>query len=126
VDDRTLGFVDYVGNRQFISTGNLADNPKAFLFLMDYAHRRRIKIWGRARVVPADPELLKKLMPDDYVARPDQMILFEVEAWDVNCPQHIPQKFAGVDVARALGELESAIAALKDENAELKRKLHGI
>ena len=123
VDEHTLGFVDYVGNRQFISTGNLKDNPKAFLFLMDYAHRRRIKIWGRARVVAAEPELIKKLMPQDYAARADQVILFEVDAWDVNCPQHIPQKFAGVDVARALGELESVIAGLKDENAELKRKL---
>ena len=123
IDEHTLGFVDFVGNRQFISTGNLAENPKAFLFLMDYAHRRRIKLWGRARVVTAEAELLANLMPEDYAARPDQVILFEVEAWDVNCPQHIPQKFSGMDVARALGELESVIATLKDENAELKRKL---
>ncbi|MEO6607565.1 MAG: pyridoxamine 5'-phosphate oxidase family protein [Aestuariivirga sp.] len=126
IDEHTLGFVDFVGNRQFISTGNLAENPKAFLFLMDYAHRRRIKLWGRAKVVPADAALLEKLMPDDYAARPDQVILFDVEAWDVNCPQHIPQKFASADVAKALGELESVIARLKDENAELKRKLKGI
>ncbi len=123
VDERTLGFVDYVGNRQFISTGNLKDNPKAFLFLIDYAHRRRIKLWGRARVVAASPELVKKLMPQDYAARPAQVILFEVDAWDVNCPQHIPQKFSGVDVAKAIGELEAMIDALKAENIDLKRQL---
>lgn len=123
VDDHTLGFVDYSGNRQYISTGNLAENPKAFLFLMDYAHRRRIKLWGRARIVPPAAELLAQLMPEGYRAQPEQVILFEIEAWDSNCPQHIPQKFDAADVAAALARLEDRIAALESENRALKTKL---
>ncbi len=120
VDERTLGFADYAGNRQYISTGNLAENDKAFLFLMDYAHRRRIKLWGRARVVDDDPALAASLMPAGYRARPEQVILFEIEAWDTNCPQHIPQKFDAVDVAGAIDRLEARIAMLEAENATLK------
>ena len=82
LDDRTIGFADFAGNRQYITQGNLADNPKAQLFLIDYAHRRRVKIWGEARVVEGDPELLAKLMPEGYKARPEQAILFTVAAWD--------------------------------------------
>ncbi len=120
VDERTLGFADYAGNRQYISTGNLAENDKAFLFLMDYAHRRRTKLWGRARVVDDDPALAASLMPAGYRARPEQVILFEIEAWDTNCPQHIPQKFDAVDVAGAIDRLEARIAMLEAENATLK------
>ncbi len=117
---RTLGFADYKGNRQYITTGNLAENDHAFLFLMDYAHRRRVKLWGRARVVADDDALVAQLMPEDYEARPEQVILFEVEAWDINCPQHIPQKIDGADVARVLAELQERIAALEAENAGLR------
>jgi predicted pyridoxine 5'-phosphate oxidase superfamily flavin-nucleotide-binding protein len=90
---------------------------------MDYAHRRRIKLWGRARVVEGDESLTARLMPEGYRARPEQVILFEVEAWDVNCPQHIPQKFDATDVAEAIGERDEKIAALEAENAELKRQI---
>lgn len=117
---KTLGFADYKGNRQYITTGNLAENDRAFLFLMDYAHRRRVKLWGRARVVADDDALVQRLMPEDYEARPEQVILFEVEAWDINCPQHIPQKIDGADVARVLGELQERIAALEAENVALR------
>jgi predicted pyridoxine 5'-phosphate oxidase superfamily flavin-nucleotide-binding protein len=120
VDERTLGFVDYAGNRQYVSTGNLEENEKAFLFLMDYAHRRRIKLWGRARVVEGDEALTRRLMPDGYRARAEQVILFEVDAWDVNCPQHIPQKFDAADVERALAALQARVDVLEAENAELK------
>lgn len=120
IDDRTIGFADYTGNRQYVSTGNLAENNRAFLFLMDYAHRRRIKLWGRARVVENDPDLLARLMPQGYRARPELAIVFEVEAWDVNCPQHIPQKFDAADVAAAIAKLEARIAALEAENTQLK------
>jgi predicted pyridoxine 5'-phosphate oxidase superfamily flavin-nucleotide-binding protein len=120
LDERTIGFVDYTGNRQYISTGNLADNPKAFLFLMDYAHRRRIKLWGQARVVPADADYLARLMPEGYRAQAEQIILFEIEAWDSNCPQHIPQKFAATDVVDMIARLETRIAELETENARLK------
>src|SRR5215510_4070561 len=86
IDEHTLGFADYKGNRQYITTGNLADNPRAYIFIMDYAHRRRIKLWGRARVVADDAVLLARLWPEGYDARPEQIIVFEVEAWDTNCP----------------------------------------
>lgn len=120
LDDKTIAFVDYAGNRQYISTGNLADNPKAHLFLIDYAHRRRIKIWGTARVVEGEPELIAKLMPEGYKARPEQVMLFTVAAWDANCPQHIPQRFEAADVATALRERDEKIAALEAEIRELK------
>jgi predicted pyridoxine 5'-phosphate oxidase superfamily flavin-nucleotide-binding protein len=123
IDDHTIGFADYVGNKQYISTGNLAENDKAFLFLMDYAQRRRIKLWGRARVIDDDPALVAALMPAGYRARPEQSILFEVEAWDVNCPQHIPQKIDAADMAAAIARCQTRIAALEAENAGLKRQL---
>ncbi|MGZ5829038.1 MAG: pyridoxamine 5'-phosphate oxidase family protein, partial [Xanthobacteraceae bacterium] len=88
VDEKTLGFADYRGNRQYITLSNLAGNDRAYLFLIDYANRRRIKIWGRARVVEGDDALIKKLFDDGYRAKPERVILFTVEAWDVNCPQH--------------------------------------
>ena len=115
LDDRTIGFVDFAGNRQYITQGNLADNPKAYLFLIDYAQRRRIKIWGEARVVEGDPALTAKLMPDGYEARPEQVILFTVSAWDSNCPQHIPQRFEAADVAAALAARDKRIADLEAE-----------
>jgi hypothetical protein len=120
LDDRTIGFADFKGNRQYITQGNLADNPKAFLFLIDYAQRRRIKIWGRARIVEDDPDLVASLMPPGYEARPEQAILFDVAAWDTNCPQHIPQRFEAADVAAALAERDRRIAALEAEIARLR------
>jgi uncharacterized protein len=115
IDDKTIGFADFAGNRQFITQGNLAENPKAHLFLIDYTHRRRIKIWGEARVVEGDAALTAKLMPDGYKARPEQVILFTVSAWDSNCPQHIPQRFEAADVAAALADRDARIAALEVE-----------
>ncbi|MER9017619.1 pyridoxamine 5'-phosphate oxidase family protein [Mesorhizobium sp. M0898] len=120
LDERTIGFADFSGNRQFITQGNLNDNPQAFLFLIDYAHRQRIKIWGRARVVEGDAELTAKLMPQDYKARPEQVILFTVSAWDSNCSQHIPQRFEAADVAAALGERDKRIERLEQEIARLR------
>jgi uncharacterized protein len=119
VGPKTLGFADYRGNRQYITTGNLAENDRAFLFLMDYAHRRRVKLWGRARVSD-DAEVIASLMPEGYQAKPEQAILFEVEAWDINCPQHIPQKIDALDVERVLDELQRRIAELETENAALR------
>jgi predicted pyridoxine 5'-phosphate oxidase superfamily flavin-nucleotide-binding protein len=121
LDETTLGFVDYAGNRQYITLGNLAENDQAFLFLMDYAHHRRIKIWGRARVVEADPELISRLMPKDYPARVEHAVLFEVLAWDVNCPRHIPQKLDAGEVAKVLAKLQSRIQTLQAENDKLRR-----
>jgi uncharacterized protein len=118
VDERTIAFADFAGNRQFITQGNLADNPKVHLFLIDYAHRQRVKIWGEARVVEGDSTLIAQLMPKGYRARPEQVILLTVTAWDANCPQHIPQRFEAADVAAALAERDRRIEALE---AEVKR-----
>ena len=120
LDKNTLAFADYSGNRQYISQGNLSENRKAQLFLMDYAHRRRVKIWGEAGVVDDDPALLQSLMPQGYKARPEQVILFRISAWDTNCPQHIPQKFDAADVAAALAARDTRIAELEAELAALK------
>jgi predicted pyridoxine 5'-phosphate oxidase superfamily flavin-nucleotide-binding protein len=120
LDKSTLAFADYSGNRQYITQGNLSENPKAHIFLMDYAHRRRVKIWGEARVVDDDPALTKSLMPQGYKARPEQVILFRIAAWDTNCPQHIPQKFDAADVAAALASRDAKIAELEAELAALK------
>jgi uncharacterized protein len=120
IDDKTIGFADFAGNRQFITQGNLAENPKAHLFLIDYTHRRRIKIWGEARVVEDDDALIARLMPEGYKARPEQAILFTVAAWDVNCSQHIPQRIDAADVAAALVARDERIAELEAEVARLR------
>ena len=119
-DDRTIAFADFAGNRQFITQGNLSENAKAHLFLIDYAHRRRVKIWGEARIVEGDAALLGTLMPQGYKARPEQVMLFTVAAWDSNCPQHIPQRFDAADVASLLAERDARITALEAEVARLK------
>ena len=118
LDSKTLAFADYAGNRQYITQGNLAENARAYIFLIDYAHRRRIKIWGEARVIEDDPALLASLMPQGYRAKPEQTILFTIAAWDTNCPQHIPQKFDAADVAAALAARDTRIAELEAELAK--------
>lgn len=119
LDDRTIGLADYRGNRQYVTLGNLSENPRAYMFLMDYANRRRIKIWGTARVVEDDPALLERLMPDGYRARPEQAILFAVTAWDANCPQHIPLKIDAEAAAAALAARDARIAELEAQVARL-------
>lgn len=120
LDEHTIGFADFNGNRQFISSGNLAENPKAHLFLIDYTMRQRIKLWGTARVIEDDPDLIERLMPPDYKAKGEQAILFSVAAWDANCPQHIPQRLEASDVARALQSRDERIAELEAEIRRLK------
>jgi len=115
---RTIAFVDFTGNRQYITLGNLAENPRAHLFLIDYRHRRRIKIWGEARVVEDDPALVARLMPAGIRARAAQVIVFTVHAWDANCPQHIPRRYDEAEVAQVLAERDLRIATLE---AELQR-----
>lgn len=117
LDDQTLAFVDFSGNRQYITHGNLAENAKSHLFLIDYAHARRIKIWGTAQVIEGDDTLIAELMPQGYRARPEQVIRFTVTAWDANCPQHIPQRFEAADVAAAIAERD---ARIRDLEAQLK------
>ncbi len=115
LDSHTLAFADFSGNRQYITQGNLTENPKVQLFLIDYANAERVKIWGEARVVENDPELLARLMPAGYAAKPEQVIVIHVTAWDQNCHQHIPQRFEAADVARVLAERDAKIAALEAE-----------
>jgi predicted pyridoxine 5'-phosphate oxidase superfamily flavin-nucleotide-binding protein len=122
VDEHTIAFADFVGNRQFITTGNLGENPRAHLFLMDYAHRRRIKIWGTARVVEGDAGLLASLMPAGYKARGEQAIVFTVVAWDSNCPQHIPQRFESAEVAALVAERDRRISELEAELRALRAR----
>lgn len=116
VDDRTLGFADLAGNRQYITAGNLAENPRAFIFIMDYAHRRRVKLWGTARIVEGDAELLAQMRPPSGNAKAERVILFTIEAWDRNCPQHIPQ-LVPIEAA------ETALQQLRDRIAELEGEL---
>ena len=120
LDEKTLAFADFSGNRQYITTGNLAENPKAMIFLMDYQNRQRVKLWGTARVVENDPELNARLFPAGYRARVEAAILFTIEAWDANCPQHIPQMLFAEDVAPTVDALKARIAALEAENARLR------
>ena len=120
LDEQTIGFADFRGNRQYVTQGNLEENPRAYLFLIDYAQRRRMKLWGTAKVVEDHPKLLERLRVDGYAGVPEQLILFTVQAWDANCPQHIPQRFEAADVAAALAERDARIAALEAEVARLR------
>jgi predicted pyridoxine 5'-phosphate oxidase superfamily flavin-nucleotide-binding protein len=120
LDEETIAFVDFVGNRQYITLGNLAENPKAHLFLIDYVNRRRVKLWGEARVVEGDSELTARLMPKGYKARASQVIVFKVHAWDANCPQHIPRRLEASDVAAALAERDGRIAELEAQLQALR------
>lgn len=122
VDDTTLGFADFAGNRQYVTLGNLSENPKAFIFLMDYATRQRIKLWGEARVVEDDPALLERLSDPAYPGRVERAILFRIAAWDVNCPQHIHKRFSQAQVAPVIDQLRARIAELESQLAQAADK----
>jgi predicted pyridoxine 5'-phosphate oxidase superfamily flavin-nucleotide-binding protein len=123
IDEHTLAMADFRGNRQYISQGNLLDSGKAFIFLMDYANRRRIKIWGEARMVEGDDALLQSVMPEGYAAVPERVLLFKITAWDPNCPQHIPRKIDADEVDSLLAERDREIAELK---AQIERLRQGV
>jgi uncharacterized protein len=120
LDDQTLGFADFAGNRQYITAGNLAENERAFIFIMDYAHRIRVKIWGRARIVENDEELLSRLRPAVGSITAERTILFSVDAWDRNCHQHIPQLFSIEHSEKAMAPLRKRIADLEQELEQLR------
>ncbi|HVV85706.1 MAG TPA: pyridoxamine 5'-phosphate oxidase family protein [Kofleriaceae bacterium] len=120
LDRRTIAFADFRGNRQYITAGNLAENPRVHLFLIDHARRRRVKLWGTATIVEGDPALLARLTDPDYDGVPERAIVLHVDAWDVNCPQHIPQRLDAGDVARALATRDRRIAELEARVAELE------
>ena len=122
IDDTTLGFADFAGNRQYITLGNLSENPKAFIFLMDYANRQRVKLWGEARVVEDDPVLLEHLRDPAYPGKVERAILFKIEAWDVNCSQHIHRRFTQEQIAPAINELKARIVELESQLAQTREK----
>jgi uncharacterized protein len=123
IDDRTLGFADYRGNRQYITLANLSENDRAYLFLLDPARRQRIKLWGRARVVENDPALIERLFDKGYKARPERAILFTIEAWDANCSSHIVTRFTEAEFEQAFAEVQAKIAELQAENARFRTAL---
>ena len=120
LDDKTLGFADFGGNRQYVTLGNISENPKAFLFLIDYVRQRRVKVWGTARVVDGDKELEDRLRDPEYPGKVERAILFTVEAWDVNCQQHIHQRFSERQLAPVIEKLQSRIAELESEVGRLR------
>ncbi len=125
VDERTLAFADYRGNRQYISVGNVASNDRACLFLMDYTHRARLKIYAHVEIVAfdADPVLSKLVTIPDYRAKAERIFRLRLEAFDWNCPQHITPRFTEVEVAEAVRPLQQRLAQLEAENAALQARL---
>ena len=127
LDETTLAFADFAGNKQYITLGNLAENDRAFIFLMDYANRQRIKLWGRAEAVDDNRELLANLTDTDYLssarARPERAIVFHLEQWDVNCPQHITPRYSAQQAALVVEELNEKIAVLEAELMDLRANL---
>jgi len=123
IDERTLGFADYRGNRQYITLANLSENDRAYLFLLDPARRQRIKLWGRAHVIENDPALIEKLFDAGYKAKPERAILFSIEAWDVNCSQHITTRFTEAEIEEAFTVVQGKIAELQAENERLRAAL---
>ena len=121
LDEKTLGFADFSGNVQYITVGNLSRSDRAFLFLMDYRHRKRVKVWGRARIIEDDLALIQQLQDPNYPAKIERAILFEVEAFSENCPQHIPVRYSEAEVER---KVEAAVAPLQARIAELERQLN--
>lgn len=122
IDEHTLGFADFGGNRQYITLGNLSENPKAFIFLMDYANSRRVKLWGTARVIEGDTDLEQKLRDPQYPGKVERAILFTIEAWDINCPQHIHKRFSQEQLVPVINRLQSRIDELETELASLRAK----
>jgi len=120
IDERALAFADFRGNKQYITAGNLADNDRAFIFLMDYPNRSRIKIWGRARIVEDDAELLAQLVDPGYTGHPERAIVLTMEAWDANCPQHITPRYTEEEMDAIAQPLRERILALEAENRTLR------
>jgi predicted pyridoxine 5'-phosphate oxidase superfamily flavin-nucleotide-binding protein len=123
IDERTLGFADYRGNRQYLTLANLSENDRAFLFLFDPGRKQRIKLWGRARVIENDAALVERLFDKGYKARPERAILFTIEAWDVNCSSHIVTRFTEAEIDHAFEAVKEKIAELQQENTRLRAAL---
>jgi uncharacterized protein len=124
LDERTLGFADFKGNVQYITIGNLEGNDKAFLFLMDYRHQERLKIWGRAKYIEGNTALLDRLKIPNYKAEVERAIVFEVEAYSWNCSQHIPVRYGDREVTSIVTSLENRIAELEQKLAMYENSKH--
>ena len=122
LDERTVAYADFRGNRQYLSVGNLKGNDRVALILVDYPNRRRLKLWGHARVVEAadDPDLVARLHDPAYPARPERAVVITVAAFDWNCPQHLPERYTLEELEPALAQVRAELQALRDENAALK------
>jgi uncharacterized protein len=120
IDKRTLAFADFRGNRQYITVGNLAENPRCHIFILHFATRQRIKLWGRARYVEDDVALMTRLAMPGYRAVIERAVLFELEAWDVNCQQHITARYSEAEITPAIDQLTARIKELEAEVARLK------
>jgi len=125
LDDRTLGFVDFRGNRQYISLGNFSTNDRAALILMDYAGRSRLKIYAHVEVgdLTSDPSLSARLATSGYRGVPERALLLHLDAFDWNCPQHITPRFTEVEIEDALAPMRARLAALEEENKVLRTKI---
>ena len=124
IDEKTLGFADYRGNRQYITISNIESNDRAFLFLLDPGSRSRIKLWGRLKAVEGDAALMDALFDQGYKAKPERVLLFTVEAWDVNCSQHIAERYTPAEIQDAVSNIQQKIVALEAENKQLRAALN--
>src|SRR6185312_5993226 len=120
IGSHTLAFADFLGNRQYITLGHLKENDRAQIFILHFATRQRVKLWGRARVVEGDLELMERLVDPTYKAKPQRAIVFTLEAWDVNCQQHIVPRYSEAEIAPAVNKLAARIQELEEEVARLK------
>ncbi|MCW5737294.1 MAG: pyridoxamine 5'-phosphate oxidase family protein [Enhydrobacter sp.] len=120
IGTHTLAFADFAGNRQYITLGHLKENDRAHIFVLHFATQQRVKLWGRARVVENDLELMERLVDPTYKARPQRAIVFTLETWDINCPQHIVPRYSEVEIAPGMNRLVARIKELEEEVARLK------
>ena len=116
----TLAFADFAGNRQYVTLGHLKENDRAHIFILHFATQQRVKLWGRARVVEGDVELMERLVDPAYRARPQRAIVFTLEAWDVNCTQHIVPRYSEAEIAPGINKLVARIKELEEEVERLK------
>ncbi|CAN5915938.1 pyridoxamine 5'-phosphate oxidase family protein [soil metagenome] len=121
IGSHTLAFAAFAGNRQYITLGHLKENDRAHLFILHFPTRQRLKLWGRARVVEGDIEMMERLVDPSYKAKPQRAIVFKIEAWDVNCQQHILARYSEAEIAPAVDRLSQRIRELEEEVARLKR-----
>ena len=120
IGTHTLAFADFAGNRQYITLGHLKENDRAHIFILHFATQQRVKLWGRARVIENDPELMERLVDPAYKARPQRAIVFTLEAWDVNCTQHIVPRYSEAEIAPGINKLVARIKELEEEVERLK------